>query len=328
MNSSEALLTKPVLSVVCPIYNEEQGLAAFFARIIPALEKTLQTFEIVCVNDGSTDTSLARLVDFQRRDPRIRVIDLSRNFGKEAALTCGIDHALGDAVIPIDADLQDPPELIGEMVAVWRQGFDVVLMVRVDRSSDGVLKRKTAEWFYRLHNTISNPVIPVNAGDFRLMDRKVINALQQFSERHRFMKGLFAWVGFRQATIPYARDARFSGASKFSAWYLWNFALEGITSFSTAPLRIWTYLGFTFASVAFLYGLFIVTRTFLFGIDLPGYASLITIVLFLGGVQLIGLGVLGEYLGRLYIESKRRPIYIVRELGENGALQRSADAES
>lgn len=328
MNSSEALLTKPVLSVVCPIYNEEQGLAAFFARIIPALEKTRETFEIVCVNDGSTDTSLARLVDVQRLDPRIRVIDLSRNFGKEAALTCGIDNALGNAVIPIDADLQDPPELIGEMVSVWRQGFDVVLMVRVDRSSDGVLKRKTAEWFYRLHNAISSPVIPANAGDFRLMDRKVINALRQFSERHRFMKGLFAWVGFRQATIPYARDSRFAGSSKFSAWHLWNFALEGITSFSTAPLRVWTYLGFTFASIAFLYGLFIVTRTFLFGIDFPGYASLITIVLFLGGVQLIGLGVLGEYLGRLYIESKRRPIYIVRDLGEKGALQRSVEAES
>lgn len=253
MNSSETPPVNPSISIVCPIYNEELVLEAFFARIIPALEKTRESFEVVCVNDGSTDTSLAKLISYQHRDPRIRVIDLSRNFGKEAALTCGIDHARGDAVVPIDADLQDPPELIGEMISVWRQGFDVILMVRVDRSSDGLLKRKTAEWFYRLHNAISDPVIPANAGDFRLMDRKVVNALKQFSEQHRFMKGLFAWVGFRQATIPYSRDSRYSGMSKFSAWQLWNFALEGITSFSTTPLKIWTYLGFTFASGAFLF---------------------------------------------------------------------------
>lgn len=313
MNSSVGGLARPTLSVVCPIYNEVHGLDAFFARILTALESTQETFEIICVNDGSTDASLARLLDFQAKHSQIRVIDLSRNFGKEAALTCGIDHALGDALIPIDADLQDPPELIEEMVQVWKKGFDVVLMQRTDRSSDSILKRKTADWFYRFHNAISSPLVPANVGDFRLMDRKVVEALKKFSERNRFMKGLFSWVGFRQATIPYKRDVRFAGASKFSAWHLWNFALEGITSFSTAPLRVWTYLGLTVSSISFLYGLYIVTKTFVLGIDLPGYASLITVVLFLGGVQLIGLGILGEYLGRLYIESKQRPIYIVRE---------------
>jgi glycosyltransferase involved in cell wall biosynthesis len=313
MNNSVGPLRRPTLSVVCPIYNEAHGLDAFFGRILTALEITQETFEIICVNDGSTDASLARLLDYQGKYSQIRIVDLSRNFGKEAALTCGIDHALGDALILIDADLQDPPELIGEMVQVWKTGFDVVLMLRTDRSSDGMLKRKTADWFYRFHNAISSPVVPANVGDFRLMDRKVVQALKQFPERNRFMKGLFAWVGFRQAIVPYKRDARFAGTSKFSAWHLWNFALEGITSFSTAPLRVWTYLGLTFSSIAFLYGLFIVARTFLLGIDLPGYASLITVVLFLGGVQLIGLGILGEYLGRLYIESKQRPIYIVRE---------------
>jgi polyisoprenyl-phosphate glycosyltransferase len=216
-------------------------------------------------------------------------------------------------VIPIDADLQDPPELIREMVKMWRQGFEVVLAQRTDRSSDGFFKRKTAEWFYRLHNIISDPVIMPNVGDFRLMDRKVVDALKKLPERRRFMKGLFAWVGFRQAVIPYTREVRKSGKSKFSKWRLWNFALDGITSFSTVPLRIWTYLGLAIAAFSFSYGAFIIGRTLLFGRDMPGYPSLITVILFLGGVQLIGLGVLGEYLGRIHNETKGRPIYIVRD---------------
>lgn len=301
------------------MHNEEDSLSAFFARLLPALDATGESFEIICVNDGSRDETLEQLRRSQQTESRLRVVDLSRNFGKEAALTCGIDHALGDAVIPIDADLQDPPELIAEMVRIWRQGFDVVLAQRVDRSSDHVLKRKTAEWFYRLHNAISEPPIPANVGDFRLMDRRVVDALKSLPERRRFMKGLFAWVGFRQATIPYAREARTAGESKFSGWRLWNFALEGITSFSTAPLRVWTYLGLAIALLAFAFGLFVVGRTLFLGRDLPGYASLITVVLFLGGVQLIGLGVLGEYIGRLYGEAKGRPIYIVRERYDDAA---------
>lgn len=308
----------PVLSIVCPMRNETEVVDAFLSRLINVLDGIGDTFEIVCVNDGSRDSTLEKLRVRQGNEPRLRVIDLSRCFGKEAALTCGIDHARGAAVIPIDADLQDPPELIAEMVSVWRKGFDVVLAQRIDRSSDRLLKRKSAEWFYRLHNAISESPIPANVGDFRLMDRRVVEALRQLPERRRFMKGLFAWVGFRQATVPYVREARAAGHSSFSGWRLWNFALEGITSFSTAPLRVWSYLGLLIALVSFAYGLFIIGRTLLFGRDLPGYASLMTMVLFLGGVQLIGLGVLGEYIGRLYGEAKQRPVYIVRDFYESG----------
>lgn len=301
------------------MHNEEESIAAFFDRLLPVLDALGDAFEIVCVNDGSRDATLEALIAARQKEPRIRILDLSRNFGKEAALTCGIDHARGGAVIPIDADLQDPPELIAEMMRLWRQGFDVVLAQRVDRGSDHVLKRKMAEWFYRLHNMISEPSIPPNVGDFRLMDRKVVDALKSLPERRRFMKGLFAWVGFRQATIPYAREPRHAGKSKFSGWRLWNFALEGITSFSTAPLRVWTYLGLAIALAAFFFGAFIVGQVLLLGRDLPGYASLITVVLFLGGVQLIGLGILGEYLGRIYSETKGRPIYIVRDRFDDAA---------
>jgi len=299
------------------MYNEEASLDLFFTRLLPVMEATGETFEVVCVNDGSNDSTLGRLIEIYSQEPRIRILDLSRNFGKEAALTCGIDHAVGDAVIPIDVDLQDPPELISEMLKLWRQGFDVVLAQRTDRSVDNFLKRKTAEWFYRLHNAISDVPIPPNVGDFRLMDRKVIEALKTLPERRRFMKGLFAWVGFRQAVIPYSREVRQAGVSKFSGWRLWNFALEGITSFSTVPLRIWTYLGLCIALLSFVYGAFIVGRVLFLGRDMPGYASLITVVLFLGGVQLIGLGMLGEYLGRIYSESKGRPVYILRDIIRN-----------
>lgn len=305
------------LSIVCPMYNEEESLVSFFDRLLPVLVATEETFEILCINDGSRDATLNCLSAFRLQEPRIRILDLSRNFGKEAALTCGIEHAIGDAVIPIDADLQDPPELIFDMLLLWRQGFDVVLAQRTDRSSDHLLKRKTAEWFYQLHNLIADVPLPPNVGDFRLMDRKVVEALKRLPERRRFMKGLFAWVGFRQAVIPYKRAIREVGTSKFSGLNLWNFALEGITSFSTVPLRIWTYLGFIIAILAFIYGSFIIGRVLLLGKDMPGYASLITVVLFLGGVQLIGLGVLGEYLGRIYSETKGRPVYIVRESSDS-----------
>jgi len=310
---------RPTISVVCPMHNEADSLETFFSRLLPSLDVTGETCEIVCVNDGSRDDTLERLLELQKKDARLIVVDLSRNFGKEAALTCGIDHAHGQAVIPIDADLQDPPELIGELIRVWRQGFDVVLAQRVNRSADTYLKRKSAELFYGLHNTISEPPIPANVGDFRLMDRCVVEALKTLPERRRFMKGLFAWVGFRHATIPYVREARAAGRSNFSGWRLWNFALEGITSFSTAPLRIWTYLGLLIALIAFVFAVFIVGRTLLMGRDLPGYASVITIILFLGGIQLIGLGVLGEYIGRIFSETKGRPLYIVRKHYDHAA---------
>jgi polyisoprenyl-phosphate glycosyltransferase len=302
-----------MISIVCPFYNEEHSVGAFFSRLIPVLDRLGEGYEVICVNDGSRDGTLEALLAMRALRPHVRVIDLSRNFGKEAALTAGIDAALGDAVIPIDADLQDGPELIARLVQEWKRGFEVVLAKRADRRADSFAKRLTAFVFYKVHNAISEPVIPENVGDFRLMDRKVVDAIKQLPERRRFMKGIFAWVGFRSTTIEYVRDARVAGASRFSAWKLWNLALEGITSFSTAPLRIWTYLGLAVATVAFVYAGFIVMRTVIHGIDVPGYASLLAITLFLGGIQLIGLGVLGEYLGRVYSEAKQRPIYIVRD---------------
>ena len=313
MNNEATPYHPPLLSIICPMHDEQENVQPFLDKVLPVLASLSHTFEIICINDGSRDDTLDLLLQAHKRDPRIQVLDLSRNFGKEAALTCGLDHARGQAVIPMDADLQDPPELIREMMRMWQQGFEVVLAQRTDRSSDGFFKRKTAEWFYRLHNSISEPAIIPNVGDFRLMDRKVVDALKKLPERHRFMKGLFAWVGFRQAVIPYTREQRQAGKSKFSGWKLWNFALDGITSFSTLPLRIWTYLGVAIAAFSFSYGAFIVGRTLLFGRDMPGYPSLITVILFLGGVQLIGLGIIGEYLGRIYNESKGRPTYIIRD---------------
>ncbi|SOZ37198.1 glycosyltransferase family 2 protein [Cupriavidus neocaledonicus] len=313
-----------LLSLVVPFHNEEAALSAFFARVLPILESIPATqFEIVCVNDGSTDDTLAMLLVHAQGDARIRVIDLTRNFGKEAALTAGIDEASGDAVIPIDADLQDPPELIPTLVQCWRQGAEVVLAQRVSRTTDSFLKRITAAAYYRVHNCLSDLKIPENVGDFRLMDRTVVNALKQLPERHRFMKGLFAWVGYRTVIVPYEREPRSAGHSKFSGWRLWNFALEGITSFSTMPLRSWTYIGVAIALGAFGYGAFIVARTLVLGIDVPGYASLLSVLLFLGGIQLIGLGVVGEYVGRIYDEAKGRPIYLVRRRYQETGQDRS-----
>jgi polyisoprenyl-phosphate glycosyltransferase len=304
---------KPLISIVAPFLNEGDVVDYFYHTLIPVLESIRDIrFEVICVNDGSSDNTLEKLLFIMKRDPRIRVLDLSRNFGKEAALTAGIDEACGDAVIPIDADLQDPPSLIPLLIERWRDGYEVVLAKRIDRSLDSFIKRKTAELFYRFHNSISDTAVPENVGDFRLMDRVAVEALRNLPERRRFMKGLFAWVGFKTTAIDYVREPRAAGQTKFSGWKLWNLALEGITSFSTVPLRFWTYFGSAVALTAFAYGLFIILRTFLRGVDVPGYASLLTVVLFLGGIQLIGIGVLGEYLGRIYIETKRRPIYVVR----------------
>jgi polyisoprenyl-phosphate glycosyltransferase len=311
-----------MISIICPFYNEDRGVATLFSRLIPVMERLGEAYELVCINDGSRDGTLEALLTMRALHPHVRVIDLSRNFGKEAALTAGIDAARGDAVIPIDADLQDSPELIARLVQEWKRGFEVVLARRADRRADSLAKRLTALLFYKVHNAISDPPIPENVGDFRLMDRKVVDAIKQLPERRRFMKGIFAWVGFRSTVIEYVRDARCVGKSRFSGWKLWNFAIEGVTSFSTAPLRIWTYLGIVVALLAFIYAGFIVMRTVIHGVDVPGYASLLAATLFLGGIQLIGLGVLGEYLGRVYSEAKQRPIYIVRESYEASKASR------
>ena len=299
------------LSIVAPCYNEEAALGRFFSEIKAELRTLALSWEIICVNDGSTDGTLATLIAEARQDGRVKVIDLTRNFGKEAALTAGLKQSRGQAVVPIDVDLQDPPHLIGEMLAKWRQGYDVVYATRVARQSDTFFKQATAKLFYRFYNTLTPVAIPANAGDFRLMDRRVVNALNSMPERTRFMKGLFSWLGFKQAEIQYERLARADGKSKFNYWKLWNFAIDGLTSFTTVPLRIWTYLGGIIAGLSFLYATWLVLRTLIYGVDLPGYASLMVVILFLGGVQLISLGIIGEYLGRTYHEVKQRPIYLV-----------------
>lgn len=306
---------KKLISIVAPFHNEEGGVAAYFAALAAVAEGLPgYRFEFVCVDDGSTDATLALLLERAKADGRVRVVELSRNFGKEPALTAAIDAARGHAVVPMDADLQDPPELIAEMVARWEQGADVVLARRADRSSDAFMKRVTANLFYRCHALLSDVKIPDNVGDFRLMDRRVVEALKLLPERQRFMKGLFAWVGFRTDMVEYVRRPRTTGATKFSGWKLWNFALEGFTGFSTAPLKAWTYLGCACALLTFSYGLFIVARTLINGVDVPGYASILVSVLFFGSLQLISVGVLGEYVGRMYMESKGRPVYIVRQV--------------
>lgn len=305
----------PVVSLVIPFYNEGSAVDGLFRALGTALEPIGGvTFEIICIDDGSTDDTLQRLVAAARADQRVEVIELSRNFGKEAALTAGLDAARGDAVIPMDADLQDPPQLIAAMINKWRQGADVVLARRVHRDDDSALKRGSARWFYRIHNHVAAVEIPDNVGDFRLLNRTAVEALKRLPERQRFMKGIFAWIGFHTETIDYDRPPRVAGTTKFSGWKLWNFALEGVTSFSSAPLRIWTYVGVVGASLTFAYLIFIVVRTMLFGIDVPGYASLLVSILFFGSLQLMSIGILGEYIGRIYMESKQRPIYLVRNV--------------
>lgn len=307
----------PLLSLVVPFYNEQESIGIFFERVIPALERIEGIgFEIVCVNDGSSDATLLALVRQMQMDERVRVIDLTRNFGKEAALSAGLDEARGDVIVPFDADLQDPPALIAELVVKWREGYDVVLAKRVDRSTDSALKRNAAKLFYRLHNALSEVKIPENVGDFRLITRDVANALQSLPESRRFMKGLFAWVGYPTAVVEYVREERAAGKTKFSVWRLWNLALESITSFGTLPLRIWTYIGATVAFLALVWAGFLIARTLIFGVDVPGYASLVSSILILGGIQLIGIGVLGEYVGRIYFESKNRPVYLIRQRHE------------
>lgn len=295
------------------MHNESDNVPVFYDRVRNVLDTLDEPWEMVCVNDGSRDDTLHHLLALHARDSRVVVLDLTRNFGKEAALTAGLDHASGLAVIPMDADLQDPPELIPQLMARWREGYDMVLAVRATRTSDSWMKRNTAGLFYRLINHMSETPIPENVGDFRLMSREVVEALKRLPERRRFMKGLFAWVGFRTTEIHYERPVRHAGQTKFNYWRLWNFALEGITSFSSAPLRLSSYLGLMVSLLSFLYAIKIVVDTLLFGNPVRGYPSLMVAILFFSGVQLIAIGVIGEYLGRLYEESKHRPVYLLRK---------------
>ncbi|MCY9853630.1 glycosyltransferase family 2 protein [Vibrio mediterranei] len=303
--------SNPTISIVCPCYNEQEVLNIFLQRISTVLQETGYSYEVILINDGSKDGTLKVMESLREQDSHVRTVNLSRNFGKEAALTAGLDLARGEVIIPIDADLQDPPELIHDFLREWKKGFDVVVAKRVDRSTDSWAKKLSAELFYKFHNAVANVEIPENVGDFRLINRRVLQAIQLLPENQRFMKGIFSWVGFKTSVVEYKRESREAGETSFNGWKLWNFALDGITSFSTAPLRIWLYVGSVISAFAFLYLSVTVIKTLIFGIDSPGYASLITVILFLGGVQLIGIGVLGEYVGRLYMESKRRPTYII-----------------
>ena len=319
--------SSPTLSVIVPVKDEEEAIWPFVDRVAAILDGLLPSvdgqagWEILFIDDGSEDLTLAAILQAHQADPRVRAISLSRNFGKEAALTAGLDFAAGQAVIPIDVDLQDPPEVIGEMLAKWRDGYEVVYGVRTNRESDSLPKRLTADLYYRAHNYLSSDKIPEHAGDFRLLDRSVVEIIRQMPERNRFMKGLFAWSGFRQAAVQYERAPRAVGTTKFRYWKLWTLALDGLTSASTMPLRIWSYIGVVIAFFTLLYAAWVIAKTILFGSDVAGYPSLMVAILFFGGLQLISLGVLGEYVGRILIETKRRPLYVVRTkvgFGEEG----------
>jgi len=303
-----------LLSIIVPVFNEEAVLPEFHSRLMGTLGTLPIDAEIIYVDDGSSDNSLDCLHGLHQRDRAVAVVSLSRNFGKEAALTAGLDHAQGNAVVVIDADLQDPPELIPEMVRYWQQGYDVVYGRRAGRDGESWVKRFTAYAFYRVIERLCKVRIPRDTGDFRLLSRRAVDALIRLREEHRFMKGLFAWVGYRQKAIDYRRDPRYAGDSKWNYWKLWNFALEGITSFTTTPLKISTYVGLLIAMSAFVYGLYMVVQTLLHGNPVPGYPSLLVVMLFLGGSQLIALGIIGEYLGRMFNEVKGRPLYLVSDV--------------
>lgn len=310
------LLIKRKISLVSPFYNEEKGVQAFFDRINEVFASLVDRYdlEVIAINDGSRDQTFSELNKAKANNDYLTIVDLSRNFGKEAAISAGLDFATGDAVIPIDSDLQHPPEVVIELIEKWEEGAEVVLAKRVDRETDRPIQKLTANYFYKLHNRISDIDIPADVGDFRLMDRKVVEALKTLPETRRFMKGLFAWVGFRTTTVEYKVAPREHGTTSFNTWKLWNFALEGITSFSSAPLRVWTYLGCAISALSFVYAAYLLIKTLFFGADTPGYASIMITVLFASGVQLIGIGVLGEYVGRIFAESKKRPVYIVRDV--------------
>ncbi len=304
---------RQLISIIIPAFNEAAVLPEFHRSINRVLSELPFDFEIIYINDGSTDNTLATIRQLRQSDKEITLVDLSRNFGKEIALTAGLHKAAGDAVVIIDADLQDPPELIPELIHEWQNGYDVVYAQRTQRKGESLLKKTTAHVFYRTIQRISKIHIPEDTGDFRILSRRAVNALNAFNEQHRFMKGLFAWIGYKQKAVHYQRDPRQTGESKWNYWRLWNFALDGITSFTTAPLKLSTYLGLLTAAGAFSYGIYMLIDTLLHGNPVPGYPSLIVIILILGGVQLVAIGIMGEYLGRVFNETKRRPLYFVNE---------------
>ncbi|MCB2183896.1 MAG: glycosyltransferase family 2 protein [Desulfobulbaceae bacterium] len=303
----------PLLSAIVPVYNEEGVLTELHRRLSQALAGIPASVEMLFINDGSADGTLQELQSLRASDPRVCILDLSRNFGKEVAMTAGLDYARGDAVVILDADLQDPPELIPELFAQWQNGFDVVYARRVERKGESWLKRATAYMFYRFMRRFTNVALPEDTGDFRLLSRRAVESLKELREQHRFMKGLFAWIGYPQKAVPFERDPRFTGYSKWNYPRLWNFAIEGITSFTIAPLKISTYLGLLTAFSALIYALVVIIKTLLFGDPVKGYPSLMVVILFLGGMQLFSLGVIGEYLGRMFNETKQRPLYIVQD---------------
>lgn len=300
------------ISLVVPVFNEEDTIPIFYKTVREFDELKPFDVEIVFINDGSRDATESIISALAVADPLVVPLSFTRNFGKEPALFAGLDHATGDAVIPIDVDLQDPIEVIPHLIKKWQAGADMVLAKRTDRSTDGRLKRKTAEWFYKLHNKISTPKIEENVGDFRLMSRNVVENIKLLPERNLFMKGILSWVGGSCDVVEYARADRVAGDSKFNGWKLWNLALEGITSFSTFPLRIWTYIGVSVSALSLIYAAWMILDKLLWGNPVPGYPSLMTAILFLGGIQLIGIGILGEYIGRVYTEVKQRPRYILK----------------
>ncbi|MDU7349795.1 MAG: glycosyltransferase family 2 protein [Citrobacter freundii] len=305
------------ISLVVLVFNEEDAIPIFYKNVREFEELKKHDVEIVFINDGSKDATESIINALAISDKLVVPVSFTRNFGKEPAICAGLDYATGEAVIPIDVDLQDPIDVIPVMIEKWQSGADIVLAKRSDRSTDGKLKRKTAEWFYKLHNKISDPKIEENVGDFRLLSRHVVENIKLMPERNLFMKGILSWVGGRTDVVEYTRAGRIAGNSKFNGWKLWNLALEGITSFSTFPLRIWTYIGFFVAALSFLYGAWMIADKIFWGNPVAGYPSIIVSILFLGGVQLIGIGVLGEYIGRIYIESKQRPRYIVKKQDGN-----------
>ncbi|EBL0201821.1 glycosyltransferase family 2 protein [Salmonella enterica] len=300
------------ISLVVPVFNEEDAIPIFYKTVREFEGLQQHEVEIVFINDGSSDSTEAIINALAVSDNLVVPLSFTRNFGKEPALFAGLDNATGEAIIPIDVDLQDPIEVIPHLIDKWKAGADMVLAKRTDRSTDGRLKRKSAEWFYKLHNKISNPKIEENVGDFRLMSREVVENIKRLPERNLFMKGVLSWVGGKIDVVEYARAERVAGDSKFNGWKLWNLALEGITSFSTFPLRMWTYIGLFVAGLSFMYGAWMIFDTVIFGNPVRGYPSILVSILFLGGVQLIGIGVLGEYIGRIYIETKQRPKYIIK----------------
>jgi glycosyltransferase involved in cell wall biosynthesis len=300
------------LSIIAPFYNEQDVIKIFFAAMIPILKGVAPQWEILCIDDGSHDKTLEILKEYAKNNDNIKVLSFSRNFGKEAALTCGLLNATGDCVIPIDADLQDPPELIPLMVSKWLEGYDVVLAKRTKRD-DGFLRSKVADLYYYLLNKLTHGTIPKNVGDFRLIDRKVIDVLNLMTEKSRYMKGIFAWVGFKTTVVKYNRPKRVKGEAKQSVIKLWNLALNGLFSFSTTPLRMWLYIGLFISALAFGFALWLVLKTMLFGKDFPGYASIMVTMLFMNGMNFISLGIIGEYVARVYKEVKNRPLFILKE---------------